>query len=62
MFPLTDNQLKFISDILVAMSQVSIGSLVLEFFIKNLEPKFLVFGIVVTIVCWSFGLFINKKK
>lgn len=62
MFTLSNSQLKFISDVLVAMSQISVGSMVLEYFVKNLNPSFLIFGIIMSLACWIFGLFINKKQ
>jgi hypothetical protein len=57
----SENQIKFISDGLLAMSQVFIGSLIVEYFIRGSSLFSLILGMTMTFFCWGIGLHINRK-
>ncbi len=58
---LSENQLKFVADVLDSIGQVSLASLVLPYFISGLNTRLVIAGILATLGSWFIGLAITKK-
>ena len=58
---LSKSQLKFVSEILSSMGQVFLASLVVQYFITNLDTYFLLSGVVLMLGSWITGLIIVKE-
>ena len=57
---LSDSQIKFLADILNAVGQVSLASLVMPYFTSGLSMGFITTGIAATLTCWIGGLILTK--
>jgi len=58
---LSDSQLKFLSDVSLMTGQVCLASLVIPYFISQLNAPFLSLGILLTASSWLVGLLIIRN-
>lgn len=58
---LSDSQLRLLADILVAVGQVSLASLVIPYFVESVGSEFLTLGILATTGSWIGGLVITRE-
>ena len=58
---LSGAQLRFLSDVLVAIGQVAFASLIIPYFIGGFEQGLLISGLFLTIGAWITGLIITKN-
>lgn len=58
---LSDSQVRFLADILNAVGQVSLASLVMPYFVFGLGIRFVVAGTVATLGSWIMGFYILRE-
>ena len=59
---LSESQLKFLTEILVTIGEVSLASLIIPYFTSSgFEPITFVWGVIATASVWTGGLIISKN-
>ena len=54
---LSESQLKFITDVLITIGEISLASLVIPYFSgSGLQPAAFIWGMTATVDAWIFGL------
>ncbi|MEK7090534.1 MAG: hypothetical protein AAB930_03020 [Patescibacteria group bacterium] len=59
---LSESQLKFLTDVLITIGEVSLASLIIPYFTSfGFEPTTFIWGIIATASVWISGLIISKN-